>query len=295
MSDAWHWYITIFTIANIIACFWLIRWTSKKRTGEAKQGDVTGHKWDEDLEEYNNPLPRWWLWGFYITLFFSILYLILYPGLGNFKGTLGWTQIEQYQVELDKADEKYGPLFASFRDQDIPTLAQDEQATAIGHRLYVNYCATCHGSDAGGARGFPSLKDSDWLYGNAPEQIRHSITYGRNGFMPPFGHLSDEQLNAVTAYVLSLSGREVLADQVAAGQQVYQSNCMACHGVDATGNQALGAPNLTDNIWLHGGSPGTVKLSIAKGRTGYMPPNGEYLGEDKVHLLTAFIYSLSMK
>lgn len=295
MSESWHWYVVILTIANILGIYWLIRWTSKIKAGESKQGEVTGHKWDEDLEEYNNPLPRWWLWSFYITIFFSVVYMVLYPTLGNYQGLLGWSQTGQYSEEVEKANASYGPIFAGFRSEDIPTLAKNEQATAIGHRLYINYCATCHGSDAGGARGFPSLKDSDWLYGNDPMQIKHSITYGRNGFMPAFGHLTDAQLNEVTAYVMSLSGREVLPDQVAAGKQLYQNNCMACHGAEGTGNQAMGAANLTDNIWLHGGSPGSVKLSIAKGRTGYMPPNGEYLGEDKIHLLTAYIYSLSMK
>lgn len=293
MSESWHWYVVIVTVANIAGIFWLIRWTSKIKAGDSKQGEVTGHKWDDDLEEYNNPLPRWWLWSFYITLFFSIAYMILYPTVGNYPGILGWSQTGQYEQEVSDAEAKIGPLFATFRNQDIPTLAKNAQANAIGQRLYLTYCSTCHGSDAGGARGFPSLKDSDWLYGGSPEAIKHSIVNGRGGVMPPFGHLSDEDLNAVTAYVMSLSGREVLPEQVAKGQTIYQSSCVFCHGADGTGNQALGAPNLTDNIWLHGGSPGSVKQSIAKGRTGYMPPNGEYLGEDKVHLLTAYIYSLS--
>lgn len=293
MSEFWHWFVVILTVANIIGIFWLIRWTGKIKAGDAKQGEVTGHKWDDDLEEYNNPLPRWWLWSFYITILFSVIYMVLYPTVGNYQGLLGWSQTGQYEEEVSEVDAKIGPMFAGFRGQDIPTLAKNEQAIAIGHRLYVNYCATCHGSDAGGARGFPSLKDGDWLYGNTPDAIRHSITYGRNGYMPAFGHLSDEDLNAVTTYVLSLSGREVLPEQVAKGQTIYQSSCMACHGADGRGNQAMGAANLTDNIWLHGGSPGSVKQSIAKGRIGYMPPNGEYLGEDKVHLLTAYIYSLS--
>ncbi|MDH3901266.1 MAG: cytochrome-c oxidase, cbb3-type subunit III, partial [Gammaproteobacteria bacterium] len=268
-SSFWNWYIIIPTVAGIIACFLLIRWLSTAIKPE-DQSKTMGHVWDEDLEELNNPLPRWWLNMFYITLFFGIGYLVLYPGLGTFGGMLGWTSTGQYQKEMDFADAKYGPLFSKYAVMDIVAVADDADARRMGERLFVNYCATCHGSDAGGAPGFPNLRDNVWLYGGDPVTIEQTILNGRSGVMPSWQEALGGEAGVadVTEYVFSLSGRKVDAAAVARGQEKYQMLCVACHGPDGTGNQALGAPNLTDNIWLYGGSRKRVMESIAIGRNG---------------------------
>ncbi|MDH5599964.1 MAG: cytochrome-c oxidase, cbb3-type subunit III [Gammaproteobacteria bacterium] len=293
MSDFWSGWITVISLANILACYWLIKWASKPSPNEAAQGDVTGHKWDGDLEEYNNPLPRWWLWLFYFTIVFSLVYLVLYPGLGNYKGTLNWSQTGQYDEEIQHAKKTYDPIFAEFAKQDIATLAKDENATKVGQRLFLNYCATCHASDAGGARGFPNLADNDWLWGGEAAEIKTTISDGRIGSMPPWeAALGNDGVKNVTQYVISLSGRDHNAEAAKAGKAQFDMMCVACHGADGKGNKAMGAPNLTDNVWLYGGSAGVITQTIAKGRTGVMPAHGDFLGADKVHLLSAYIYSL---
>lgn len=293
MSDFWSWYIAILTIGNLVACFWLIKWATKRRQGEAREGDVTGHTWDDNLQEFNNPLPRWWLWLFYLTLVFGFLYLILYPGLGKFAGTSKWTQAGQYESEMSKADATFGKKFAEFAKRSIPELAKDSKAIASGQRLFLSYCATCHGSGAEGVKGFPNLTDNDWLYGGSPETIKTTILDGRNGIMPSHAYLGDAAIENVATYVESLSGRSVDQAKANAGSQVFAQNCAVCHGADGKGGQAFGAPNLTDNIWLYGGSPGVIRESILKGRAGHMPAHRDFLGEDKVHVLAAYIYSLS--
>ncbi len=293
-SGFWSPWIIVLTLGNILACWWLIRWTSKHREGEAEAGEVTGHVWDETLAEYNNPLPRWWLWMFYLTMIFGLGYLVLYPGLGSFRGVLKYTDQSAYAAEMQAADQKYGPLFKQFAAQPIEQLASNEKALKIGQRLFVTYCASCHGSDAGGAPGFPNLGDSDWLYGGQPEAITTTILDGRNGVMPSWGSvLKDKGVEEVAAYVMSLSGRQVDDKLASAGKTHFTTYCAACHGADGKGNTALGAPNLTDKTWLYGGSPGVIKQTIAKGRNGHMPAHREFLGEDKVHLLATYIYSLS--
>ncbi len=292
-SAFWNFWIIIPTIGGIIGCFLMIRWLSTTIPPD-EEGKEMSHKWDEDLVELNNPLPRWWLNMFYLTLFFSIGYLVLYPGLGTFKGILGWTQVNQYEREMDQADGKYGPLFEKYRDMDIVAVSADEQAQRMGERLFVNYCATCHGSDARGARGFPNLRDADWLYGGDPASIRQTILDGRNGVMPAWEAAlgGAEGVADMTEYVFSLSGRKADSAAVQRASEKYTQLCMACHAADGTGNQALGAPNLTDNVWLYGGTRKRVMESIAAGRNGQMPPHREFLGEDKSHLLAAYVYSL---
>jgi cytochrome c oxidase cbb3-type subunit 3 len=293
-SSFWNWFIIIPTVAGIIGCFLLVRWLST----DIKPDDLAksmGHVWDEDLEELNNPLPRWWLNMFYLTLFFGIGYLVLYPGLGTWAGMLGWTSHGQYEQEIDLADAKYGPLFSRYESMDIVAVADDPDARRMGERLFVNYCASCHGSDARGARGFPNLRDNDWLYGGAPETIEQTIMNGRNGVMPAWESAlgGEAGVSDVTEYVIGLSGRNVDTVAAARGGEKFAMLCAACHGADGTGNQALGAPNLTDNIWLYGGSEARVYETIAKGRNGMMPAHADFLGKDKVHLLAAYVYSLS--
>jgi cytochrome c oxidase cbb3-type subunit 3 len=293
-SSFWNWYIIIPTVAGILACFWLVRWLSSDISPE-EQGKEMDHVWDEDLVELNNPLPRWWLNLFYITLFFSVGYLALYPGLGTFEGLLKWTSTGQYEREIDLADARYGPLFKKFAEMDIVAVADDADARRMGERMFVSYCATCHGSDARGARGFPNLRDNDWLYGGEPATILQTILDGRSGTMPAWEDaLGGQQgVSDMTEYVFSLSGRKADEAAVTRASSQYTAMCVACHGADGTGNQALGAPNLTDNIWLFGGTRERVMETIAKGRNGKMPPHREFLGEEKSHLLAAYIYSLS--
>jgi cytochrome c oxidase cbb3-type subunit 3 len=294
-SSFWNWYIIIPTIGGIIGCFLLVRRLSGTTAKQGDKAESMGHVWDENLEELNNPLPGWWLKLFYITMVFGLVYLVLYPGLGSFPGLLNWTSHGQYEREMDVADATYGPLYTRYRAMPIPAVAADPEARKMGERLFVTYCSACHGSDARGARGFPNLRDNDWLYGGSPEQIEQTILNGRNGVMPAWQDaLGGEQGVAdVVQYVLSLSGRNVDQAAAARGKEKFQTFCVACHGADGKGNQALGAPNLTDNIWLYGGTEKIVTETIAKGRSGKMPAQKDALGEDKVHLLAAYVYSLS--
>jgi cytochrome c oxidase cbb3-type subunit 3 len=276
--------------------WWLIWWAAKPRSGEAATGDVTGHTWDDDLQEFNNPMPRWWLWLFYGTIVFTGIYLLLYPGLGAFKGVLGWSEVGQYEREMDRAEDNYGPVFAAYAKKDIVELAKDPEGLEVGQRLYATYCATCHGSDARGARGFPNLADSDWQWGGEPDNIKTTILQGRQGVMPALGPaLGEGGLDNVVNYVMSLSGKEADAAKAAEGKTLFEAQCVACHGADGKGNPMLGAPNLTDDVWLYGGSPKTIAKTIMEGRQGVMPAHGDFLGEDKVHVLSGYIYSLSQE
>lgn len=294
-SGFWGWYITIITVLSIAACFWLISWVSAGAKLEETTTEDTGHVWDGDLRELNNPLPRWWLGLFYISLVFGIGYLALYPGLGTFKGYLDWTSTGEYNEEVKVADAKFGALFKQFQAQDIVTLSEDPKARKMGERLFANHCAACHGSDARGARGFPNLRDNDWLWGGEPANIEHTLLNGRNAVMPAWGGpLGGEAgVSDVTDYVLSLSGRKHDAEAATRGQTKYNMFCIGCHGVEGKGNVALGAANLTDKTWLYGASRVRISESIANGRQGQMPAQREFLGEAKVHLLAAYVYGLS--
>ena len=294
MSSFWSLYIVLLTGANIAAAWWLIRWTAKPRKGEVAATETTGHVWDENLTEYNKPMPRWWLYLFYLSIIFAVIYLILYPGLGNFRGLLGWTQVNAYERQMAQAEKTYGPIFQKYGATDLIALSQDPEAMGTASRLFANNCAACHGSDARGGPGFPNLTDGDWLYGGSPETIRESILKGRGGLMPPLGAaLGEEGIAEVTQYVLSLSGRPSNPVQAAAGQQKFAMLCAACHGPEGKGTPALGAPNLTDNIWLYGGSADTIAQTIRDGRQGRMPAHEALLGPDRVHLLAAYVYGLS--
>ena len=292
-SGFWSWFIAITTLASIFGLFWFT-WLQSRGKKPGEQVKTMGHVWDEDLEEYNNPLPRWWLNLFYITLVFALIYLALYPGLGSFEGLLKWTQLGQYEQEMKKADAALGPLYAQYVGERIETLSRNPRALRTGARLYNNYCAVCHGSDARGAPGFPNLRDADWLYGGTPKIIMASILNGRNGVMPPWQPvLQDEGVANMTEYVRSLSGRKHDPAKAAAGGEKFKQLCVACHKADGSGNPAIGAPNLSDRVWLYGGSARSIAKSIAEGRNGRMPPHKEFLGEAKVHILAAYVYSLS--
>ena len=291
-SDFWGYYVAIITLVSIAACAILLWALSSRAPGQ--KVETMGHVWDETLAEYNNPLPNWWRWMFYITIVFSIAYLVLYPGLGRFAGTFNWTSGGQYEGEQAKAAENYGPLFAKYAAMDIPAVAADSQAREIGQRLFLNYCSQCHASDARGSRGFPNLTDGDWLYGGEPATIKATITTGRNGIMPPFGPvLGEDGVKSTANYVRSLSGESHDAALAAKGKEAFATYCVACHGADARGNPAFGAPNLTDDTWLHGGSEETIAGTIRNGRSNQMPAWGEFLGEAKTHVLASYVWGLS--
>jgi cytochrome c oxidase cbb3-type subunit 3 len=295
-SSFWSWYVIVPTAVGIVAMFILNRWMTQPPRKAEEKAKSMGHVWDENLEELNNPLPRWWLNMFYITLFFSIGYLALYPGLGTFAGAWGWTSTGQYDKEIADAAKRFDPLYEKYLRQDVKVLVTDTQALKTGERLFVNYCTTCHGADARGAPGFPNLRDSDWLYGGEPEAIKASILQGRSGAMPPWGAaLGPEGVFNVAEYVFGLSGKRVINENAAAaGKEKFQQMCASCHGKDGKGNTQIGAPNLTDDIWLYGGAQKDVMETIEKGRNGRMPAHAEFLGEAKSHLLAAYVYSLSL-
>ncbi|MBI2969505.1 MAG: cytochrome-c oxidase, cbb3-type subunit III [Gammaproteobacteria bacterium] len=292
----WPWFICIVTILSLAAVLWLIRWLSGgKRVEPGQRAETMGHVWDGDLEELNNPLPRWWLQLFYITLIFGAVYLVLYPGVAAFSGVLGWQESRQYEQEIAAAEKEYGPIFRQYLAVPIASLVNDPNAIRVGERLFSTYCTTCHGSDARGVRGFPNLRDNDWLYGGTPEDIEQTIRNGRRGAMPPWAAiLGDHGVFDVGEYVRGLSGREVNVVVASKGREIFRQNCAVCHGAEGGGNQQIGAPNLSDNIWLHGGSQQRIQESIANGRNSMMPAHGEFLGEAKVHLLAAYVFGLRL-
>ncbi|MGZ8266648.1 MAG: cytochrome-c oxidase, cbb3-type subunit III [Burkholderiales bacterium] len=294
INDFWSIYVAVMTLVSIVACAVLLKSMSTKRPARGVEVDTTGHTWDGDLTEWNNPLPLWWMWLFYVTIFFSLGYLILYPGLGSFKGYFGWSSQGQYEGERAAAEKTYKPLFEKYTKQDIVTVAADPEARRIGQRLFMSYCSQCHGSDAGGSRGFPSLRDSDWIYGGDPESIRKSITAGRVGVMPALGTAlgGDEDVRDVVHYVLKLAGRTADGLRAHRGKTKFEAICAACHGPAGKGNAQIGAPNLTDEVWLHGGSESWIVETITKGRKSVMPSHEHFLDGDKIHLLTAYLYGL---
>lgn len=325
MTQFWSWYIIVLTSGTLIALTWLIFATRKGQRSDTTE-ETVGHAFD-GIEEYDNPLPKWWFMLFVGTLIFAVGYLILYPGMGNWKGLMpgynylsnleqtpfadqanlpveqqkgGWTGVHQWEKEMARADEQYGPIFQKYSAMPIEEVAQDEQAMKIGQRLFTNYCSICHGTSAKGTYGFPNLTDNDWLWGGSPEQIKQTIMHGRQAAMPAQnGILTDEQIRNVAGYVRSLSGLSDETDpqnlDLVAGQEVFATTCVVCHGAEGKGNQALGAPNLTDNVWLYGPEFAQVQQTIRYGRNGKMPAQKDLLGEDKVHLLAAYVYSLSQQ
>jgi len=293
MSSFWSGWIILLTVVNIIGAVWLLRVTSKTSPGE-KASDTTGHVWDGDLKEYNNPLPRWWLWLFYLTVVFSIVYLILYPGLGNFKGVLGWSQTGQYEEEVARMDERQREFFARFDDMSLGALAADADAMAAAGNIFGNRCAQCHGADGRGAPGFPNLTDDAWLWGADENAILTSIQQGRSGVMPPMGDAvgGASGVSNMVEYVRSLSGLSH-DEAMAANAQPTWAVCGACHGMDGTGLAAMGAPNLTDEHWLYSSDRGTIAQSITQGRQNHMPAQLPILGEQQSRVMAAYVLRIS--
>ena len=291
VSDFWNLYVVVIVVGSILACAVLLIVQGK---ATFTPGKTMGHVWDETLEEYNNPMPKWWSWLFVITVVFALVYLALYPGLGKFPGVLGWTSVGQYSAERERMDATVQPMYAKYQGMDVKALAADKQAMETGKRLYLTYCMQCHGADGRGAKGFPNLTDSDWLYGGEPEQIMQTISEGRMGVMPPHVQLGAETIKDLANYVRSLSGLPNDSVRAAKGKEAFTSaGCVGCHGVDGKGMQALGAPNLTDKVWLYGSSEATIIETITLGRQNKMPSWKAFLGDAKDHLLTAYVYSLS--
>lgn len=283
--------MVVLTLGSLLGCLWLMWWTAKRRS--ATEGDKTDHVWD-GVEEYNNPMPRWWLGLFIITVVFALGYLIVYPGLGWYAGTQGWTQEGELKAEQDRAQVLLEARFADVATDDLVALSGNEQAMATAKNLFANNCSTCHGADARGARGFPNLTDRDWLWGGNPETIYESIAHGRKGVMPAWAAVLGKQgVEEVSAYVMHLSGRKAPKDWVQAGKARFDTICAACHGPNGGGTQAMGAPNLTDQTWLYSGTLPAIRTAIIEGRGNEMPPHLDTLGELKVRLLAAYVYGLS--
>jgi cytochrome c oxidase cbb3-type subunit 3 len=314
-SGFWNFYVAGVVLIGIIGCA-VFLWSHGSATFTI--GKTTGHAWDEDLEEYNNPLPKWWSWMFYITVVFALGYLVWFPGLGSFKGMGGWCSQDydnptcknsEYGAEVKKAEDLYAPIYQRFSQMDIPAIAADREAMEMGRRLFMTYCVQCHGAKGEGSRGFPNLTDGDWLYGGAPEQIEETIKIGRNGVMTPHDYLETtvgpNTIKDLANYVRSLSGLDHDSASANRGRAAYARDdvdCKTCHGIDLRGSLALGedfrglgAPNLTDDTWLYGSSEDTIVDTITKGRINRMPAWGNFLGKDKVHLLAAYVYGLSNK
>ncbi len=292
-SNFWPMFVAVTTIVSILACL-LLLWFSGKARAMTASDNTTGHIWDGDLREMNNPLPRWWVWLFVITIVFSLAYLALYPGLGAYAGKLGWTSTGQHQAEVDKGNAEIAPLYARFSAMKPEDLARDAQAMAIGERLFMNNCAQCHGSDARGSKGIPDLTDRDWLGGSTPEIIKADISQGRTGNMPPMAAAvgSAEDVKHLAQYVLSLSASPYDSVQATLGKSKFAS-CAACHGMDGKGNPALGAPNLTDNIWLHGYGEAAIVAIINDGKVNQMPAQADKLTEAQIHVLASYVWGLS--
>lgn len=292
VSSGWSLFVAAVTVLGLVLCLVLLA-VASKRTVMANDNS-TGHVWDEDLREMNNPLPRWWVWLFIVTVVFAAVYLAFYPGLGSNEGTLKWSSAGQHAAEVERARAAMAPVYAKFVSQPAEVLAKDAQAMAIGERLFANNCSTCHGADGRGSKGFPNLTDGDWLYGGAHDKIKETITGGRKGVMPPMAAAvgTAEDVRNVANYVLSLSGSPHNAVAAELGKAKFGA-CAACHGPDGKGNQALGAPNLTDKVWLHGWGEEAIVAIVTAGKTNTMPAQAQRLSAEQIHVLGAYVWSLS--
>jgi cytochrome c oxidase cbb3-type subunit 3 len=291
--DFWHWFVAALTLLGIVACLILL-WFSGKTRAMTANDNTTGHVWDGDLRELNNPLPRWWVGLFVLTVIFALMYLAFYPGLGYFGGKFSWSSAAQYSTEVERARQKLAPMYERFDKLTPEQISADPQAMAIGDSLFMNHCAQCHGSDGRGSKGFPNLIDADWLYGGSFDRIRETITQGRIGNMPPMAAAvgSPEDVRNVAHYVLSLSGSPHDSLRAALGKTRFGA-CAACHGMDGKGNHALGAPNLTDDIWLHGWGEKAIVDIVTKGKANAMPAQADKLTEGQIQVLTSYVWGLS--
>lgn len=293
-SNFWPMFITVIAVGGILACglgLWL---TSRIKVATKPGDDTSGHVWDEDLREMNNPLPRWWVGMFVFTIIFALFYLAAYPGAGSYAGELGWTSENQYDKEVATANAALAPMYAKFSAMKTEELSKNPEAKAIGERIFMNNCAQCHASDAKGSRGFPNLTDSDWIYGGSPEKIEETITAGRIGMMPPMAVAvgAPEDVKNVANYVLSLSGSMHDSGRAGLGKDKF-ATCAACHGAEGKGNQDIGALNLTDNTWLHGAGEVAIIKRINEGKVNQMPAWDTKFTAAQIHVLSAYVWGLS--
>ena len=293
VNDFWHFFIAGITIVSFIGVAWFLQSQTTRRLAPGEKAEVMEHAWDGDLQELNNPLPRWWLYLFWFLIAFSVLYLVLYPGLGKFQGAWNWSSAEQWKEEKSRVDAEFDKVLRPYLSQDVLTVAADPKAMESGRRLYLTYCSQCHGSDGQGSRDFPNLSDKEWLWGGDPDQVKQSITNGFQAVMPALGDAvgGEQGAREVAHYVLSLGGRPHDATLAAAGKEKYAA-CAGCHMEDGTGMAAAGYPNLTDEASRFGNTEEAIVESILKGRVGGMPAQA-YLGEARTHLLAAYVLSLS--
>ena len=296
MSAFWHWFVVIITLAFIAVMVWLFISTGRARvsSGTNEGGEeTTGHVWDDDLAELNNPMPRWWLWLFYGSVIWSLAYLVFYPGLGRFDGVLGWTSEAQYEEEMARATAAFDARFGELVARPIDELATHPDALRLGRNIYAHNCSTCHGSDARGARGYPNLTDDHWIWGDGSDQVWTTISQGRQAVMPSFdASLGDQELTRTAVYVQKLAGQSVDESLAAAGKRHFDRLCAACHGPEGKGNPMLGAPNLTAGTYLYGGDIDSLRQTIRHGRQGVMPGQLELIGEARARLVTAYVLSL---
>ena len=294
MSTFWSLWIIVLTLTCLALVLWVLLANRKVavKDDEDPENRTTGHVYD-GIEEYDNPLPKWWFQLFIVTFVFSAFYLALYPGLGSFKGFLGWTSKGELKAAQDDAQEQYAESYGVYSEMSVEELIYNNDAMKMGVRLFANNCSVCHGADGGGNYGFPNLTDNDWLFGGSPAEIKETLLHGRAGNMPAWGAILGEQKVAeVVEYVLQLSGQEHNQDLAEAGQQVFNQSCTSCHGADGKGMKAL-APNLTDDIWLYAGDRETIAYTIRHGRVNEMPAQKDLIREEKIHVLAAYVYSLS--
>ena len=300
MTAGWSWYVIALVVLNIAGCVWLLWWTAKRRPGDPKPED-TSHVWDGDLTEYNKPLPRWWINMFYLTIIFSIGYLMWYPGFGNFAGFGKWSSAGEHKAQAEQAAAVLEKTFAPYAGKSIDVLARDPQAVKLGRSIFGNTCATCHGSSAQGAIGYPNLTDKIWHWGDTPEAVLQTVLDGREGVMPPWGSILEgmggpDAVDYVIAYVRQLGAEDGgnRSDYAAArGKTLYDGVCVACHGKDGKGDMKLGSPNLTDDYWMYGDSRASLRETIANGRHGVMPAHRGLLGETRARLVASYVWSLS--
>jgi cytochrome c oxidase cbb3-type subunit 3 len=292
-SNFWSVYVAGITLVGILACLVLL-WATSRTKVVAGSDNTTGHVWDEDLREMNNPLPRWWMWLFVITIVFGVLYLLAFPGLGSHAGQLGWTSAAHHEQEVAEANQEIAALYAQFAGKPTEQLAGNAQAMAMGERLFMNNCSQCHGSDARGSKGFPNLTDGDWLHGGTPDKITETLTAGRSGSMPVMAAAvgSPEDVKNVANYVLSLSSAPHDSVRAQLGKSKF-GVCAACHGLDGKGNTAIGAPNLTDNIWLHGYGEAVIRAMVNGGKVNPMPAQADKLSPEQIHVLAAYVWGMS--
>lgn len=294
-NSGWGIWVASIAILGIVFCLWLLYTQRAWLKKDVAITEDTGHVWDGDLTELNNPVPRWWTVMYLLLCVVAVGYLVLYPGLGNWKGTLGFTAAKQVQEQQELINERLAPVYARYGNMPIEEIAADEQARDIGQRLFLNNCAQCHGSDAQGAVGFPNLANKAWSWGGDPEQILTTITKGRDGMMPPQSQFTAAEASDVAEYVRSIAGLAHDPLRVVPGKRVFDSACFACHGAEGKGNVLLGAPDLTDDYWLYGSSNAAIVRAVTQGRQGHMPAQEKVLTPEQIRLLAGWVWGLSNK